>query len=346
MPPELGLNTFGDITAGPNQELLSHAQVIRNVIDEAVVADQAGVDFFGVGEHHRADFAISSPEVLLGVIAGRTQRIRLGSAVTVLSADDPVRVFERFATLNAASNGRAEVMLGRGWFTEPFELFGHDLTEYDALFDAKLGTFAELIRRGTFTRQTHGRPLLAGRRVFPPVEGNTIRTWIAVGSTPESVLRAARHQLPIMLAVIGGEPRRFRPLVDLYHRAIEKLGGTPREIGVHSTGYVAPTDAQAREEFWASYQPMRDRIGVERGWQPIGRSQFEREVERGSLHVGSPETVARRMVETMAALGARRFDMKYSVGQLPHEKLLASIELFGTKVMPLVRDMVAQAGCG
>ncbi len=346
MPLELGLNTFGDLTEGTDGTLLPHAQVIRNVIDEAVLADEVGVDFFGVGEHHRADFAISSPEVLLGVIAGRTRRLRLGSAVTVLSADDPVRVFQRFAALSAASNGRAEVILGRGWFTEAFELFGHDLSEYDALFNAKLSTFVELVRRGSFTRLTHGRPLRAGLRVYPPVENDSLRTWIAVGSTPESVLRAARHNLPIMLAVIGGEPRRFRPLIDLYHSAMEKLGRPAREIGAHSVGHVATTDERAREEFWMSYQPMRDRIGAERGWQPIGRAQFEREIERGSLHVGAPETVARRIVETVTALGASRFDMKYSAGTMPHDKLLRSIELYGTKVIPLVRDMAASATAG
>jgi probable LLM family oxidoreductase len=339
----MGLNTFGDINADPAEAALSHANVIRNVIDEACLADQAGVDFFGVGEHHRADFAISSPEVLLGTIAGRTTHIHLGSSVTVLSADDPVRVFERFSTLHAASSGRAEVILGRGWFTEPFELFGHDRSQYDALFDDKLGSFMQLLRRGTISRQAHGRPFLADRRVFPPVETAPLRAWLAVGSTPESVLRAVRQDLPMMLAVIGGEASRFRPLVDLYHRAFQKLGKQPREIGVHSTGYVAGTDEQAREAFWASYQPMRDRIGAERGWQPIGRSQFIREVEQGSLYVGAPETVARKIAATLRSLGACRFDMKYSVGRLSHGNLMSSIELFGSKVIPLVRDMMADS---
>jgi len=344
MPPELGLNTFGDLNEGSEQDPSSHARVIRNITEEAVVADQAGVDFFGVGEHHRPDFAISAPEVLLGVIAGRTRRIRLGTAVTVLSTDDPIRVFERFATLDAASNGRAEAILGRGWFTEPFELFGHDRSRYDALFDANLNDFVQLLQRGSISRQTHGRPLLAARRVFPPLERSAPRVWIAVGSTPESVLRAARHGLPMMLAVIGGEPQRFQPFVELYRRAFEKLGQPPREIGVHSSGHVADTDARAREEFWTCYQPMRDRIGAERGWPPIGHAQYIREVEQGSLYVGAPETVARKIAATLSALGACRFDLKYSVGRLSHSRLLRGIELYGTKVAPLVRALTAERG--
>jgi probable LLM family oxidoreductase len=337
---ELGLDTFGDITAGCDGRLLQHAQVIRNVIDEAVFADEVGVDFFGVGEHHRADFAVSSPEVVLAVIAGRTRRIRLGSATTVLSCDDPVRVFQRFATLDAAAHGRVEVILGRGWFTESFPLFGYELSEYDALFEEKLDLFAALIRRDTVTWRGKRRPPLTNQRVFPPLEARPLKTWIAVGSTPESVLRAARYNLPMMLAIIGGDPQRFKPLIELYHRAFEKLGRPAQAIGVHSTGYVADTDAQAREEFWADYKRMRDRIGAERGWPPIGRAKFDVEADRGSLYVGSPETVARKIATTVKALAISRFDMKYSVGTLPHEKLLRSIELYGSNVIPIVRDML------
>jgi alkanesulfonate monooxygenase SsuD/methylene tetrahydromethanopterin reductase-like flavin-dependent oxidoreductase (luciferase family) len=203
MAVELGLDTFGDITAGYDGRLLPHAQVIRNVIEEAVLADQLGVDFFGVGEHHRPDFAVSSPELVLAVIAGRTTRIRLGSATTVLSSDDPVRVFQRFSTLDAATKGRAEVILGRGWFTESFPLFGYELSEYEALFEEKLDLFAALIQRDVVTWRGKGRPPLTNQRVFPPIEARPLKVWVAVGATPESVLRAARYNLPMMLAIIG-----------------------------------------------------------------------------------------------------------------------------------------------
>ena len=337
---ELGLNTFGDVTAGPDGRLLSHAQVIRNLVEEAVLADQVGVDFFGIGEHHRPDFAVSSPEVVLGVIAGRTKRIRLGSATTVLSSDDPVRVFQRFSTLNAASNGRAEVILGRGWFTEPFPLFGYQLSEYDLLFEEKLALFAALIRQETVTWKGKCRPSLTNQRVFPPLEGGPLKTSIAVGATPESVLRAARYDMPMIIAVIGGEPQRFGALVELYRAAFARLGRPAQPIGVHSNGYVADSDAQAREEMWADYKAMRDRIGAERKWPPIDRAKFEAEADRGSLFVGSPETVARKVANTAKALGISRFDMKYSVGALSHQKLMRSIELYGSKVIPMVRAIL------
>jgi probable LLM family oxidoreductase len=338
---ELGLDTFGDITAGPDGHLLSHAQVIRNVIDEAVLADKLGVDFFGVGEHHRADFAVSAPEVVLAAIAGRTSRIRLGSAVTVLSSDDPVRVFQRFATLDAASSGRAEVILGRGSFTESFPLFGYELSQYEELFEEKLALFAALLRQENVTWRGNTRPGLVDQRVFPPIEAGLLKTWIGVGGSPESVVRAARYDMPLMLAIIGGDPKRFRPYVDLYQRALKELGKSIQPIGVHSPGYLADTDEQAREELWPDYKRMRDRIGAERGWPPMGRMEFDREADHGSLYVGAPETVARKIVATVKALDVARFDMKYSAGSLSHAKLLRSIELYGSKVIPLVREMLA-----
>jgi probable LLM family oxidoreductase len=338
---EFGLDTFGDITAGPDGRLNSHAQVIREVIEQAVLADRLGIDAFGVGEHHRPDFAISAPEVVLGAIAGRTQRILLGSAVTVLSSDDPIRVFERFATVDAASNGRAEVTLGRGSFTESFPLFGFDLAQYEALFEEKLDLFAALLKQEPVTWQGKLRPPLADQRVFPPLEKPPLKTWIGVGGSPESVVRAARYDLPLMLAIIGGEPKRFMPFIDLYKRAYGQLGRPVKPIGLHSHGYVADTDTQAREELWPHHKGMRDRIGAERGWPPVTRAHFDQEADGGSLYVGAPETVARRIAATAKALGIARFDMKYSSGTLPHDKLMRSIELYGTKVMPLVRDMMA-----
>ena len=338
---ELGLDTFGDITANPDGSLKSHAEVIRDVIEEGVLADQVGVDAIGLGEHHRPDFAISEPDVVLAAIAARTKRIWLGSAVTVLSSDDPVRVFERFSTLNAASNGRAEVTLGRGSFIESFPLFGFDLSDYEKLFEEKLELFAALLKNEPVTWSGTTRRPLADQRVFPPIEKGRLRTWIGVGGSPELVVRAAHYDLPLMLAIIGGDPKRFRPFVDLYHRAFAQFGKPVRPVGIHSHGYVADTDAQAREEFWPHYKASRDRIGAERGWPPTTKTAFEQEVDGGALHLGSPETVARRIATTIKDLGAVRFDMKYSVGTLPHDKLMRCIELYGTKVMPMVREMIA-----
>ena len=338
---ELGLDTFGDVSAGPDGRLLSHAEVIRNVVEEAVLADALGIDFFGVGEHHRSDFAVSSPEMVLAAIAGRTLRIRLGSAVTVLSSDDPVRVFQRFSTLDAVSNGRAEVILGRGSFTESFPLFGFELGDYETLFEEKLDLFAALRRGGPVTWSGTVRSPLRSQEVFPAVGTGTLAAWIGVGGSPESVVRAARHGLPMMLAIIGGDPARFRPYVDLYARAFAELGTDPQPVGVHSPGHVAETDEEARETFWPAYRQMHARIGAERGWPVLKRAAFDEEASRGSLYVGSPETVARRIASTARLLGLSRFQLKYSAGPLPHEAMMGCIELFGRRVAPLVREMLA-----
>jgi len=342
---ELGLDTFGDVTLGADGRPLPQAQVIRNLIDEAVLADELGVDFIGVGEHHRADFAVSSPEVVLAAIAGRTSRIRLGSAVTVLSSDDPVRVFQRFATLDAASNGRAEVILGRGSFIESFPLFGYPLDQYETLFEEKLELFAALLeanRTGTpVTWSGTTRASLDAKRVYPPTANGRLTTWIGVGGSPESVVRAARYRLPLMLAIIGGNPLRFATYVDLYYQALEQVGGDPLPIGVHSPGHIADTDQQAREDLWPAWREMRNRIGAERGWGPTSRVEFDREIEAGSLYVGTPETVAQKIAATSSALGLTRFDMKYSAGTLAHEKMMRSIELYGREVIPRVRELLA-----
>jgi probable LLM family oxidoreductase len=339
---EMGLNTFGDVTVDGDGVLLSHAAVIRNLVQQAALADELGIDSIGVGEHHRADFAVSAPEVVLAAIASRTKRIRLGSATTVLSSDDPIRVFERFATLDAVSNGRAEVVLGRGSFTESFTLFGFPLDQYEELFEEKLDLFSALLKQEPVTWHGQMRPPLTNQPVFPPVERAPLKTWIGVGGSPESVVRAARYDLPLMLAIIGGDPRRFLPYVDLHFRAYQKLEKPPQPIGMHSPGYVAATDEAACEEFWPAYRVMRDRIGKDRHWPPMQRAEFDREAEHGSLYVGSPETVARRIANTVEELGVARFDLKYSAGDLSHEKIMRCIELYGTKVVPLVRDMVSQ----
>jgi probable LLM family oxidoreductase len=338
---EFGLDTFGDVTRDAENGVLPHAQVIRDVIEEAVLADRLGIDFIGLGEHHRADFAISSPEIMLAAIAARTTHIRLGTAVTVLSSDDPIRVFQRFSTLDAISKGRAEVILGRGSFTESFPLFGFDLKQYNELFEEKLDLFANLLRQEPLTWEGKLRPPLRDQLVYPPVEHGRLKAWIGVGGSPESVVRAAHYDLPLMLAIIGGDPQRFTPYVELYHRALGQFGRETRPIGVHSPGYVAETDAQAREELWPDYKLMRDRIGKERGWPPMGRDEFVSEADHGSLYVGAPETVARKIAATIKALGASRFQLKYSAGPLPHHKLMRSIELYGRKVVPMVRDMLA-----
>ena len=342
-PPqiELGLDTFGDMTLGPGGAPLSQAQVLRHVVDEAVLADQVGVAFFGVGEHHRPDFAVSAPEVVLAAIAARTERIHLGSAVTVLSSDDPIRVHQRFSTLNAVSNGRAEVILGRGSFTESFPLFGYDLSDYELLFEEKLALFAAVQSGEAVTWSGRTRGPLVEQRVYPPVESGRLRTWVGVGGSPQSVVRAARYGFPLTVAIIGGSPSRFRTFVDLYHQSIDRFGHAPLAVAAHSPGHVAPTDEQAREEIWPHYQAMMTRIGAERGWPPVTRGHFEREVSPdGALYVGSPETVARKIAATARTLGLSRFDMKYSNGQLSHDRLLTSIELYGTQVAPRVRDLL------
>ncbi|GAB92470.1 LLM class flavin-dependent oxidoreductase [Gordonia rhizosphera] len=339
---QLRLDTFGDITVDNAGQPLTAAQTIRNVLDQAVLADDVGVDFLGVGEHHRDDYAISAPEVILGAIAARTSRIRLGSAVTVLSSDDPIRVYERFSTIDALSDGRAEVILGRGSFTESFPLFGFDLTEYEELFSDKLSLFAQLRDGEPVTWSGSTRGPLARQPVYPPLEKPPLPTWIAVGGSPESVIRAASYGLPLMLAIIGGDPLRFSPYVDLYRRALGEYDGpTDLPVGVHCPGHVADTDEQAREELWPHYRGYVARIGAERGWPPPTRIEFDRSADpSGALFVGSPETVATKIAATSKALGLSRFDMKYSHGTLPHAKLMRSIELYGTRVIGRVRELL------
>ncbi|HEY1304639.1 MAG TPA: LLM class flavin-dependent oxidoreductase [Vicinamibacterales bacterium] len=339
-PIELGLDTFGDVTVGTDGASLAQAEVLRHVLDEGVLADDLGLAFFGVGEHHRKDFSISAPEVVLAAIASRTTRIQLGTAVTVLSTDDPVRVFERFSTLNALSHGRAEVLVGRGSFTESFPLFGYDLSNYEPLFEEKLNLFVELLKGQPVTWKGQLRAPLSNQIIYPQSETGTLRTWVAVGGSPESVVRAAHYGLPLMLAIIGGSPQRFTGYSELYRQMLQRFGKPMLPIGVHSPGHVADTDEQAKEELWPHYAGLMNRIGAERGWQPIGRAHFEREAADGALFVGSPETVAAKIVKTVRTLGLSRFDLKYSNGTLPHEKLMKSIELYGTRVVPIVRDQL------
>jgi probable LLM family oxidoreductase len=340
---EFGLDTFGDVTVDGQGRRLSQAEVIRHVVEEAVLADRVGVDVIGVGEHHRDDFAVSAPDVVLAAIATRTSRIRLGSSVTVLSTDDPVRVFQRFSTIDALSSGRAEVVVGRGSFTESFPLFGYDLSRYDQLFEEKLELFVQILRHRTVTWSGRNRAPLTAQTMYPPLEHGILRTWVAVGGSPESVVRAARHGLPLIVAIIGGNPKRFVQFTDLYRSSIERLGQPALPIGAHSPGHVAASDAEAREALWPHYAAMMTRIGRERGWAPVTREIFEHEAgPDGALCVGSPETVAQKIARTIRLLGLSRFGMKYSTGTLPHEALMTSIELYGTQVIPRVREILAQ----
>ncbi len=340
---ELGIDTFGDVTVDADGGAVPQPQVIRHVVEEAVLAEQVGLDFFGLGEHHREDFAVSAPDVVLATIAGRTERIRLGSAVTVLSSDDPVRVYQRFATLDALSGGRAEVILGRGSFTESFPLFGHELRDYEVLFEEKLDLFTRLLGEEPVTWSGTTRAALSDQRVFPTTESG-LRTWVGVGGSPESVLRTARHGLPLMLAIIGGDPLRFAPFADLYRRTLDDLDQPQLPIGIHSPGHVAETDEQARDELWPHYREMHARIGRERGWPPMTRAQFDLAAgPEGALAAGSPRTVADKIVRAVTGLGASRYDLKYSAGTLPHEAMLRSIELYGTEVAPMVRERLATA---
>jgi probable LLM family oxidoreductase len=337
---EFGLDTFGDVPEDDTGRPTSYAAAIRQVVDEAVLADDLGVDVIALGEHHRPEYSVSTPETVLAGIATRTSRIRLASGVTVLSSDDPVRVFQRFATVDALSNGRAEVILGRGSFTESFPLFGYDLADYDVLFEEKIELFAKLLDEKPVTWSGTVRAPLQDADVFPKTESGRLTTWVGVGGSPQSVIRTAHYGLPLMLAIIGGQPGRFAPYIDLYRRAAAEFGTTAHPVGMHSPGFIADTDEAAKEIFWPHYKVMRDRIGALRGWPPIRRAEFDAEVEHGSLYIGSPETVARKIAAAVRDLGVGRFDLIYTAGAQPVSARLRAVELYGTKVIPMVRDLL------
>ncbi len=343
MPSELhlGLDTFGDVSVDDDGVRVPYPQVIRNIVEQGVLADSAGVQHFGIGEHHRDDFAVSAPDMVLAGIATRTTMIGLGTAVTVLSSDDPVRVYERFATLDAISSGRAEVTVGRGSFTESFPLFGYDLSDYEVLFEEKLDLLAKLRSEQPVTWSGTTRGRLTGQQVYPTTESGGLPIWVGVGGSPESVVRTARHGLPMMLAVIGGSPTRFLPYVELYRRALAEFGHDDLPVGLHSPGFVADTDEEARNLLFPYYKAGRDRIGAERGWPPLTRQGFEQDIDIGSSYVGSPDTVARKIADVVGKLGVQRFDLKYAHGALPHRFAMRSVELYGTQVMPRVRELLA-----
>jgi probable LLM family oxidoreductase len=339
-PLVLGLDTFGDLTHDEDDRPQSHAQTIRNVVEQDVLADQVGVDFFGVGEHHTVDFPMPAADVVLGAIAARTSRIRLGSAVTVLSSDDPVRVFQRYSTLDAVSGGRAEVILGRGSSIDSFPLFGYDLADYERLFEEKTNLFAELHKGGPVTWHGQTRAPLYNQDVVPHTELGPFPTWIGVGGSPESVLRAARYGFSLMLAIIGGNPARFAPFPRLFREALHRLGQPARPVGVHAPGHVAATDEQAVEEFWPRWLETIRRVSRERGFAVPTKESFMQDVgPSGALYVGSPETVARKIVANLETLDATRFDLKFGMPGLSQETLMTNVELYGTQVIPRVRAL-------
>lgn len=321
--------------------MTNYAEAIRLVIKESVLAEKVGIDAITLGEHHRADFAISSPEMVLAAIASKTKRIKLASGVTVLSSDDPVRVFERFSTLDAVSGGRAQIILGRGSFTESFPLFGYDLRDYEELFEEKIELFSKILKEEPVSWQgTHTQSLDAAD-IFPKTESGKLETLVGVGGSPQSVIRAAAYDFPLMFAIIGGSPERFTPYADLYKRAVAEFGRTPHPIGMHSPGFIADTDEEAVKLAFPWFKEQMDRVGKTRGWAPMSREHFLGEVKHGSMYVGAPETVAQKIAAAMKAIGATRFDLVYGFGPVPIKARQRMIELYGTKVIPRVRELLA-----
>jgi probable LLM family oxidoreductase len=343
---EIGISTFLEATPDPvSGERISHAERLRRAVEEIVVADQAGLDVYGVGEHHRPDYACSAPAVVLAAAAPLTKRIRLTSAVTVLSSDDPVRVYQQFATLDGISNGRAEIMAGRGSFIESFPLFGCKLEDYDELFNEKLELLLEVCRNEIVTWRGGHRPAIDGRGVYPRAVQDPLPVWIATGGNPESAVRAGMLGLPVCFAIIGGMPERFAPLVELYKRAAAKAGHdvSKLQIATHSHGFVADTTEEADEKFYLPTQAQMNQIGRERGWPPYTRETYDAARSlRGALYVGDPEYVAEKIVLLHRNLGITRFFLHVNVGTMPHRDVLRAIELLGTRVAPIVRKELAR----
>jgi probable LLM family oxidoreductase len=337
-----GLDTFGDMQNDDAGQPISAAQTIRNVVAEAVLADELGLNNFNIGEHHRDDYAVSAPDTVLAGIATRTKNIIVGSGVTVLSSDDPIRVFQRFSTIDAMSNGRAEITAGRGSFTESFPLFGHDLGKYDVLFAEKLDLLLKALQEGPVTWSGSIRTPLTNQEIYPKTERGRIPIRLAVGGTPSSVQRAATLGIPLALAIIGGDPARFGPWAQYYRAALAELGKPTLPVSIHSPGHIADTDEEAIEDQWPHYAKAFGRIGRERGWGTLDKDHYLGEVHQGSLYVGSPETVARKIAYAIKAVGADRFDLKYATGPMPHSKLLKSIQLYATEVVPRVRELLAE----
>jgi probable LLM family oxidoreductase len=343
---EIGISTFVETTPDTQTgEVISHAQRIREVVEEIVLADQVGLDVYGVGEHHRKDYAASAPAVILAAAAAQTQRIRLTSAVTVLSSDDPVRVFQDFATLDGISNGRAEIMAGRGSFIESFPLFGYDLDNYDELFDEKLELLLKIRESEKVTWKGGHRPAINNLGVYPRPVQNPLPVWIGSGGNQESVVRAGLLGLPLVLAIIGGSPVQFAPLVELYKKAARHAGHDASLLPVasHSHGFIAETTELAADKFFPSTQQSMNVLGRERGWGPYTRSSFDaaRSFE-GALYVGDPDTVAKKIIHLRKQVGITRFLLHVPVGTMPHDDVMRAIELLGTEVAPRVRKEISK----
>src|ERR1700694_3850542 len=326
---DFGLDSFVPISVDESGEELSGDVVIRNTIEEAVLADAVGIDSFNIGEHYRADLMDSAGHVILAAIASRTERIRLGTAVTVLSTEDPVRVYTDFATLDAVSNGRAQLIVGRGSLTDSFPLFGYDLADYATLFEEKVAFLTRLLRNHPVTWSGGFRSPLKDQYVSPPLPEGHLPTWVGVGGSPQSVIRAARYRLTLMLAIIGGGPSRVAPHVELYKRALDKYGYPQLRIGMHSHGFVARTDQEAVDVQWPHWAHVFENAAAERGWARATMDRFQAEVDDGSLYLGSPETVATKIAWVIRLLGLSRFDLAYATGRMPHEQKMATIELYG-----------------
>ncbi len=338
---EIGIYTFADTGTHPVSGVrIDPRQRLENLVEEIELADQAGLDVFGIGEHHRTDYAVSSPGVILGAAAVRTKSIRLTSAVTVLSSDDPVRVFQQFSTVDLLSGGRAEIMAGRGSFIESFPLFGYDLNDYDALFSEKLELLMALNKSEKVSWKGKHTQTISNRGVYPRPVQDQLPIWIAVGGTPESVVRAATLGLPMALAIIGGMPSRFVPLVDLYKRVYTEAGHdlSKMQLSINSHTYIADDSRQARDELYPPYAEVMNRIGRERGWPPSSRQQFEASTSpEGALLVGSPQEVIDKILYEKELFGHTRFLAQMALGAMPHEKVMRAIELLATKVAPVVR---------
>ncbi|HTJ37213.1 MAG TPA: LLM class flavin-dependent oxidoreductase [Dactylosporangium sp.] len=337
---ELGLNSFGEVATDGDRDL-SDAETVRLIVEEARLAEAVGLDVFSVGEHYRAGHNDSATPVLLAAIATATDAIRLGTSVTVLSTNDPVRLYQEFSTLDAVSDGRAQLVLGRASATESFPLFGYDLADYERLFEEKLDLFVRLQQEDTVTWSGTVRSPLVEQRLHPRMRPGGIPTWIGVGGSPNSVVRAARYGLPLMLAIIGGRPQRFAGHVELYHRALEQFGHSVQPIGQHSLGLVADTDEEALETWWRYWQPVVADLARERGFYAPNRERYEAEIEHGALFVGSPETVAQKIATMARDLRLSRFDLKYDIMHLPRQARARTIELFGREVAPRVRELLA-----
>jgi probable LLM family oxidoreductase len=338
---ELGLNSFGEV-ATDDGHAMGDAETVRLLVEEARLAESAGLDVFSVGEHYREGHTDSATPVLLAAIATATERIKLGTSVTVLSTNDPVRLYQEFSTLDAVSNGRAQLVLGRASATESFPLFGYDLADYEHLFEEKLDLFVRLQREESVTWSGTVRAPLTEETLHPRMRPGGIPTWIGVGGSPDSVVRAARHGLPLMLAIIGGRPQRFAGHVELYHRALAQFGQPVRPVGQHSLGLVADTDEEAVETWWRYWQPVVTRMAAERGFYEPDRRRYLSEVDTGALFVGSPETVARKIATVARDLRLSRFDLKYDIMHLPRAARARTIELLGREVAPRVRELLAK----